>query len=636
MISHRARDKKPCCLALIVLFILLATACQQRESADPIARQTAAASRLPIQPAQTPTFTPVFTPTPSRTPTATPTPTITPTPTPTAHPITIAGEDWRESRIGPPVSSGNAPCGVVDLLDFPLDPPEGISASGGGDFGRFRSRYDKFHAGEDWWGVRGRQSFGEPVYSIGHGLVTYAEPEGWNRDKGVIIIQHTFADGSVFAGDKEFLSFYGHLDPPSVLLNPGDCVERGQQIGQIGRPLSSPHLHFEIRTQAPYQTLTGYWPEDPSLVGWLPPSAFIWSQRIRSSPGVLWAKPDALPYAFEDNEYVGLFNSDSLIAETIITLQSLQLTGINLQDGRQLWQLESEETGSVYSALIDERLPIVYIADRSGRIQALSLSGGAADPTVPSLQPLWELELDVFGRTNLLPLVGGGLLIAVNDRLWAVSSEGLMLWETEAVGGSIPWARLDDGLLLSVAGANGFMGTADAAGLDIWETAEDWPENSIPVTAGSRIWLYNREGLYQLSLESGTAELHYTLPRGLASLGDVVGLPDGGLLLAHADTADRRLLAFNSDGSLRWERSYESFISGSVRLVEQNGRVYLMNDENNTVTLYAVDLNNAVLNQIFIGGTRSDNLGDSWVETAEDYLIISIAGGNMVALDNPR
>jgi outer membrane protein assembly factor BamB len=513
----------------------------------------------------------------------------------------------------------------VDLLDFPLDPPEGANASGGGDFGRFRSRYDKFHAGEDWWGVRGRQSFGEPVYSIGHGLVTYAEPEGWNRDKGVIIIQHTFADSSVV------LSFYGHLDPPSVLLAPGNCVERGQQIGQIGRPLSSPHLHFEIRTQAPYQTLTGYWPEDPSLVGWLPPSAFIWNQRNRSSPGVLWAIPDSLPYAFEDNEYVGLFNG-----ETIITIQSLQLTGINLQDGRQLWQLASEETGSVYSALIEDRHPIVYIADRSGRIQALSLLGSEAAPTVPLLQPLWEFELDIFGRTDLLPLVGGGLLVAADDRLFAVNSEGTLLWETEEVSGSITWAGLDDSILLSVAGAEGFVGTADTDGLQIWDTAEEWPENSIPVTAGERLWLYNREGLYQLNLESGTAELYYTLPRGLASLGDIVGLPDGGLLLAHADTADRRLLAFNPDGSLRWERSYEEFMTGSVRLVEQDGRVYLMNDENNTVTLYAVDLNNAALTQLFIGGTRSDNLGESWVETAEGYLLISIAGGNMVALDYTR
>jgi hypothetical protein len=96
------------------------------------------------------------------------------------------------------------------------------------------------------------------------------------------------------------------------------------------------------------------------------------------------------------------------------------------------------------------------------------------------------------------------------------------------------------------------------------------------------------------------------------------------------------LLAFNPDGSLRWERSYEGYITGSVQLVEQDGRVYLANDENGTFTLYVLDLSNAALTQIFVGGSRSGNVGESWVITAEDYLIINIAGGNMLALDHIR
>ena len=34
---------------------------------------------------------------------------------------------------------------------------------------------------------------------------------------------------------------------PSVTLQAGQCVARGQQIAVLGRPRSSPHLHFEIR-----------------------------------------------------------------------------------------------------------------------------------------------------------------------------------------------------------------------------------------------------------------------------------------------------------------------------------------------------------------------------------------------------
>ena len=542
-------------------------------------------------------------------------------------------ENWRDSQIGPPITTGNAPCGLVDILDFPLDPPNGTTASGGNDFGIFRSRFDKFHAGEDWWGVRGRQSFGEPVYSIGHGLVTYAEPEGWGRDKGVIIIRHIFSDGS------DVLSFYGHLDPPSVLLQPGNCVERGEQIAQIGRPRSSPHLHFELRTQAPYQTLTGYWPEDPTTVGWLPPSPFIWNQRIRSAPGVLWAMPDSLPYAFEAVKKVGIFQQ-----ETLITLQSDQLIGINVQDGRQLWQLENAEDDeasitAVYQALLDNRFPIVYIANRSGQIAALSLLNDQSNPATRSLEQLWEIELDLFGQPDMLPLPNGGLLFFARDRLIALSSEGAILWQTESIPKPTNWLSLPDSLLLSATGSDGYFGTADATGLHIWENInENWrPDQATPIMAGNQIWLYNRDGLYQLNVASQTADLHYSLPRGLTSLGDIIGLPDGGILLAHADTADRRLLAFNADGSLRWERSYEDSITGSVQLIEHNGRVYLTNIDNgtlnNTFSIYAVDLTTAALTQIFIGGARSGNLGETWIITAEDRLIININGGQMLAFD---
>ena len=168
------------------------------------------------------------------------TPTITPTPTPTAVPISIT---LLRSQQSTPASEPGARCGVVDTLDFPLDPPDAKNVRfGGQDFGAFRDTYYGYHAGEDWWGTGGDvSSFGAPVHSIGHGVVTYAEPNGWGRDKGVIIIRHTFPDGS------RILSFYGHLHPPSVTLRLGDCVVRGDQIGQIGQPRSSPHLHFEIR-----------------------------------------------------------------------------------------------------------------------------------------------------------------------------------------------------------------------------------------------------------------------------------------------------------------------------------------------------------------------------------------------------
>jgi hypothetical protein len=65
-------------------------------------------------------------------------------------------------------------------------------------------------------------------------------------------------------------------------------------------------------------------------------------------------------------------------------------------------------------------------------------------------------------------------------------------------------------------------------------------------------------------------------------LGDAVALPDGGLLAAHVDQADARLIALNADGSLRWQRSYlpairaQSATQAKPRLVTTGGRVYLL------------------------------------------------------------
>jgi murein DD-endopeptidase MepM/ murein hydrolase activator NlpD len=201
-----------------------------------------------------------------------------------------------------PVPQNGAPCGLVDTLDFPLNPPDGEDAVGGGDFGNFRRRYDKYHTGEDWG--FGSSNFGSPVYSIGHGRVTYAQPLGWGVDQGVVIVEHTFRNGSTL------LSFYGHLDPPSIILKAGDCVQRGDQVGEIGRPRTRPHLHFEIRSHMPDTPGPGYWPVDPTRAGWLPPSATISNYRLAISPGVRWTRPNISWSA----KGIGVLNDDVFVA----------------------------------------------------------------------------------------------------------------------------------------------------------------------------------------------------------------------------------------------------------------------------------------------------------------------------------
>lgn len=577
---------------------------------------TAHTSTVKAQVAATAAATPTLTlsPTPTLTPSATPTPTFTPTPTPTAMPLVML-ENTQLTLDPSPLPQAGAPCGIVDTFDFPLNPPDAEGYSGGSDFGVYRSRYEKYHAGEDWWyGSRG-SSFGKPVYSIGHGLVTYAEPEGWNRDKGVIIIQHTFADGS------QILSFYGHLDPPSFMIEAGACVRRGQHIADIGQPRGSPHLHFEIRTQSPYATLTGYWPEDPRVMGWLPPSQTIWTQRITASPYVTWNRP----YQESGTKGVGLLGD-----ETLVMIEAAQLVGLHMSSGAVQWRYDEAE--NVYSARMDRRSPVVYLADRAGHLQAISLRLSAGQPT---FTPLWQVELDVFGTLTLLPLPDGGVVAAARQQLFAFDTEGTPLWASSHVGVVSDWAMTETALFITTTDGEHGLWQVDGAGITAWSGVA----SGQVVAAANHLWLYTRDMLYRLDTPTRTAQPVYALFPGLLSLSDALALPDGRLLLAHADSSDRRLLLFNPDGSLRWERSYEGLVAGAVHLQQFGNQYYLVAQDDQSSTshhyVYALDLERAELTHLFTGGTRSPQPNDTWIMPTPTGLLINIGGGNLVALALP-
>jgi outer membrane protein assembly factor BamB len=509
----------------------------------------------------------------------------------------------------------------VDVLDFPLSPPHGENARGGQDFGRFRDRFGKYHAGEDWRNGERWSSFGEPVYSIGHGLVTYAEPEGWNRDKGVVIIQHRFGNG------RTVLSFYGHLDPPSVVLEAGDCVARGDRVGAIGRPRSSPHLHFEIRTQSPYAPLTGYWPDDPTLVGWLPPSAFIWEQRLAAAPGVQWVRP----FTADSVKGIGVVNGDTLLA-----IEEGQLVGIDVADGRRRWQhTGDEDSGDFVEGTLDARRPVVYVADGTGRIEAFSLLNAQDEATgMPTLTSLWQVDLDVVaGVPTLLPLAEGGLALSVRQWLFAIDADGRLQWARRSVGRFLDWAATEEYVFLSTAGGDASLWQIDATGPRAWQA----PVGGRPVAAGGQVWLVGQDGLYRLDQATKTAVLHLPFPSGTLALGDAVALPDGGLLVAHADPFDRRLMSFDGDGWLRWQGSYADGVAGRVQLLVQGGEVYVVAEEVGTPTgalsIYALDRDGAGLRRIFSGGTRSPRTAETWALATGERLLVNIGGGHMLALD---
>lgn len=591
----------------LLVFVILFAACSR--SMDSAAVPQVEITRLYI------TATPGPTPSASASPMATQNPTLTPSPTPTAPAIEVAGNPRAYTFFEPQPQSGAA-CGWADTLDFPLDPPDGAGATGGSDFGVYRERYEKYHAGEDW-GLSNRNNFGQPVYSIGHGQVTYAQPLGWGADKGVVIIRHTFPDG------QSILSFYGHLDPPSVTLIEGTCVRRGDIIGQIGRPRTPPHLHFEIRMHLPYATGGGYWPSDPARAGWLPPSPTVSQYRLQVSPGVQWM----IPAASAASQPLGMLDIN-----TFLMIEEGQLLAIDLFTGEQIWS--AELSAYIKAAHLDPERRLLYVTDAVAGIRGYALP--AAGEEIPEvLEPLWEQKLPSSGRMDLMPLPGSGVLVSYKETMNAFSPQGDLLWRAPQENYIETWALTDDALLFTTSDPGNPLGSANADGLSIWEVNL----SGQLVAAGRQAWLYAADGLYRLDPEAQTARQVSDLPKGTARQSAALALADGGVLLQHTDPADRRLLLFDTQGNLQWEFSLP--FSGEPRLFELDGQVYLLvqpgfsgRGSYKAVELFALDFQHKQLLRIFEGGSRAFNPRATWAMSVNDQkLMIRIGGGGSVLFD---
>jgi outer membrane protein assembly factor BamB len=166
------------------------------------------------------------------------------------------------------------------------------------------------------------------------------------------------------------------------------------------------------------------------------------------------------------------------------------------------------------------------------------------------------------------------------------------------------------------------------------------------VASGDQLFVYNLTGLYRLSPDLRSVTLLYPLPRAYTDLDDAVALPDDGLLLAHVDPADARLIALNADGTLRWQRSYvpairaQSVAQARPRLVTTGNRVYLLLQNNvstSSITdIFSVGLDDGALTRIFTGGTRNLAQEDVWALAVDGDLVLVNYGGSVVALMSGR
>jgi hypothetical protein len=527
---------------------------------------------------------------------------------------------------------------VVDTLDFPLDAPDAEEAYGGGDFGRFRSRYSLYHAGEDWRYRNRSQTLGGTVSSIGHGMVTYAQPLGWGLDQGVVIVRHVFPDG------ETVLSFYGHLDPKSVVLQQGDCVARGDPVGKIGKPRTSPHLHFEIRTHTPTDPGRGYSSKDPALSGWKSPSAYIWRTRIAASPGVLWVRAPAK----QAIQAVGLVDRD-----TFLVTQDEQLTAIDLRDGSVRWRHESPVRA--YDALIHPDRSTVYVASILGIVEAYPLpdtqNAALGESASAVLEPAWRTGLEGVTFPTLMPLPDGGTVVSTQRALIGLSPDGQQLWQRDAALWSPDWVLSGDRLILSETG--GDVWTIEERKVTPWDTeAGGHLAAGIPGAGatGTVILSYDETGIHLFDPETRSVEPWYPLSGGFPGTGDIVVLPPGsmqsptasmpvGIVLAtHRDRTGESLAVLSSDGTLRWRRSFPSTLREQRELLTVDGHAYLVTQvrgmTTSEVTIYQIDVGNAELVRIFSAGSRDPSTSDSWaVPAGRGRLLVHVSGTGLVALD---
>lgn len=555
----------------------------------------AAPTPQPPQPAET-TTTPIATLRPTATPLPTATPTITPTPTPTALPLSVTDE-LRSQRLTMPVAQRGAPCGVVDLLDFPLGAPDGEDAGARWSFGRYSDRYNGIHAGEDWVYDLG-DSLGKPVYAIGHGQVIYAEPWGWGVDQGVMIVRHVFADGHTV------LSFYGHLDPPSVELNFGNCVTRGQQIAAIGKPRGRPHLHFEIRNHLPDQPGPGYWSVDPTLAGWEIPSDYIWVNRMDTSPGVKWTR------VFTGSDALGV---GTLRNGWFAAFENQQLFAFDASSGEVQWRRSFTET--VDQLALEVSGQAIYVSALTGTLRAIDPTGA----------PQWSIDLGPL--TALLPLPAGGVAVQQGDQLIGMSPTSDRVWQVP-VNGAVADRLIDrDRVLFSTTGDRAATYAIDDAG-QLTKLAEIGGKLAV---SRERVYVYNSTGLYRLN--EGAAERVLLLDDARFTDGQVVAAYDGTLLVAHRGYTDRRLIALNPDGSLRWDRSVQALGRTLPQLVVIGRSVYAVTADGDVLL---IDPATGESRRVFDGGGLTFLGGRMWAQPLPNgRLAFDFRGGRLIVLD-PR
>lgn len=445
----------------------------------------------------------------------------------------------------PSLTVAQEQCGIAERINHPVDLNVFELAQ---DYGVASPRHQgRFHTGEDYFIANGRSTLGQPVTAAASGRVTFSSPRGWGRDGGVIIIEHTFPDGTVI------YTQYGHIMESETVTFPPrlSCVEAGETIAIIGESRPAPHLHFEVRVANPDVPGPGYSRAAPEDDGWRRPSEVITNMQARLNRGYRWSVTTGIataPLVLDDN---------SLMVATGNTLRRIT------PDGRILWRVNGDKAVTDITGF--QANPLVFYAD--GTVGRVDFEGNAGER--------WQLAF----TPDRVPLQMGDALVfhTTDDTLAAISADRRdVLWELEGippyadgyVGNDLIALATDTEIrLITHAGE-----LVDTVQVEAGASFASMPDGDLLVYTQGGLWRVTADGTWSQALDAD-------IPASDNPSRAVLAAPDGRIFLT--DGTD--LYAFSRMGTQVWAADLPQAVSGRVELHLYDGLLLLLSNHGNIV-----------------------------------------------------
>ncbi len=493
-------------------------------------------------------------------------------------------------NLAPVVTQAQANCPPVERVLFPVDRAAFANVQG---FAARSPRHNgRYHTGEDWALLDG-STRGQPVRAMANGRVTYAYPQGWGRDGGVIILEHTLPDDSVW------YSVYGHLtESESVRFPAGSvCVAAGETLGVIADARPAPHLHLEVRAVNGGTPGSGYLLQDPRRARYVAPSVFVDHTAAELTRQVQWITR-------LDNGLGPLAAPIPLNDDSLLVLQPGSISRV-LPDGRIFWRTTFDRPAVALSALQGQSL--LHYAD--GSTQVIGPDGTLGErwqlPIQPTAAPFQ------LGEELVFPTAGGWAALGNRRRE--------IVWDAPAM--PLFWAAHPASRVIGVRTASHDLITLERGTLSEVDRATLQPGTGVFAAAGGDLLVYAQTGLWRVGDDGTWAATPHAapIPSGVTA---VRALPGGDALLYDGETLQRR----RPTGEAAWAFSVGA-VRGRAELDWYDDRALLIATDG---TLYTVD---PLLGECRVQLAPAAPGAVLWSGLADDDVLRVMIGPTIAALD---